>query len=231
MKSIASRLWPEPVRVDLFFDHIAAERRARGRPLTIRNTQVKHFTPGHWRSAVLELNALLSAVGSSRASVEIVISNRLVRYFCLPWSVALRTEADWQSFAAHRFIELFGARAEDHTIRIAPAARSARIACAVEKALIDSIRNSLAGAGHRLAFLKPRFAVAFELARQRLAKGDVWLVDYEPDQLTLGLALAGEWRAIRQRRAQPDWREHLAEILAREASLVGVSHVEPVFLA
>jgi hypothetical protein len=159
-----------------------------------------------------------------------VLSNRLVRYFCLPWSTALRTEAQWHSFAAHRFAELFGARAEDYTIRLSSSARRARLACAVDKVLVDSIRATLSGAGHRIAYLKPRFAVGFEVARHRHAKRDAWFVDPEPEQLTLALALAGEWRAIRQRRAQPGWREHLAEILGREGALTGVSGVEHVLL-
>ena len=163
--------------------------------------------------------------------MEIVLSNRLVRYFCLPWSAALRTEADWQSFAAHRFTELFGTRAEGHAMLLAPGVRSARLACAVEQALIGSIRDALSTAGHRLASLQPRFAVSFELARHRVAKGDAWFVDPEPEQLTLALALAGEWRAIRQRRAQPEWREHLPEILRREGALAGASGVDPVFLS
>jgi len=202
MRSIASRLWPERARIAL--------------------------SPG----GVAGLGGVLSALRRPGAGVHITLSNRFARYLCLPWSPALRSEADWQSFAEHRFAELFGARPAGYAILLSSsAARSARLACALEPELIETIRTAVAADGHRLASLRPRFAASFDRARRRIGRSEVWFVDQEPGQLTLGLARGGAWHAIRQRHADSGWRDHLGELLDREGELAGADSVERAFVA
>jgi hypothetical protein len=178
------------------------------------------------------LRARLSALGTKGASVEITLSNRFARYLCLPWSPALRGEADWQSFAEHRFAELFGPRPSGYAVLLSSGlARSPRLACALERELIETIRDSVATAGHRLASLRPRFAASFDRAHRRIGGVEAWFVDQEPDQLTMGLACKGEWRAIRQRHVDSSWRERLPQILDREGELAGAGAIERAFVA
>jgi hypothetical protein len=202
MRSIASRLWPERARIALSPDGVAG------------------------------LGDSLSTLRRPRGAVEITLSNRFARFLCLPWSTALRTEADWQSFAEHRFAELFGARPAGYAILLsASAIRSARLACALEPELIETIRQAVASAGHRLASLRPRFAASFDRARRQIGRSEAWFVDQEPGQLTVGLAREGQWRAVRQRHADAGWRERLAELLDREGELAGADSVEKAFVA
>jgi hypothetical protein len=100
----------------------------------------------------------------------------------------------------------------------------------VEQAFIDRIMETLQGAGHRLASLRPHFARCFDRIRRSAGKGDAWFVDAEPEQLTIALTVAGEWRAIRQRR-EGAWRERLPQILDREGELAGVREIENAFVA
>jgi hypothetical protein len=202
MRSIASRLWPERARIAL--------------------------APG----GVAGLGASLSALRGARSAVEITLSNRFARYLWLPWSRALRSEADWQSFAEHRFAELFGARPAGYAILLSSsAARAARLACALEPELIEALRKQVAEAGHRLISLRPRFAASFDRARRRVGKSEAWFVDQEPGQLTMALARHGEWHAIRQRHADAAWRERLSQMLDRESELAGADAVEKAFVA
>lgn len=233
MKSTASRLWPEPVAVALLADRATGARLARCRRTKVLQTAVRHFAPSSdpaREAAVGALNPLLSALSVERASVEITLSNRFARYLHLPSSPALRAEADWQGFAQHRFAELYGLRPDGWRILLSSGARSSRLACAVERALIDGIVQSLSAAGHRLRSLRPHFAQFFDRVRRRVGEGDAWLVDRESEQLTIALAIGGEWRAIRQRR-EPNWRERLAAILDREGELAGACEIESVFVA
>jgi len=177
------------------------------------------------------VNAALATLRAKSAAVEITLSNRLVRYLCLPWSPALRTEADWRSFAEHRFAELFGPRPKGYAVLLSsPAARAPRLACALEREALETMRSSVAAAGHRLAGLRPRFAVSFDRAHRRIGKGDAWFVDQEPGYLTLGLASGGEWRAIRQRHADAAWDERLAQVLDREGELAGAGAIDRAFV-
>jgi hypothetical protein len=201
MKSIASRLWPRRARIALCAGGVAG------------------------------LGERLAELGAPGAAIEITLSNRLARYLCLPWSPALRSETDWQSFAEHRFTELFGPRPAGYAILLSSCVRrSARLACAVDRELIDSIRACVAAAGQRLTSLRPRFAASFDRARRRIGAGATWFVDQEPDQLTIALALEGGWRAIRQRHADSTWPERLAEMLDREGELAGAEPVERAFV-
>jgi hypothetical protein len=195
-----SRWWPRPVRVTL-------------RPESAGGAQLS------WQDAVKSLPGL---VGARRAEVSITLSNRFARYFALPWSAALAAEADWRGFAERRFETLFGARADAHAILLSASSRSARLACAVERALLEAIRGALEAAGHRLASLRPQFAASFDPARREIGAQDAWCVSQEPGQLTIGLALAGDWRAVRQRRVAADWEAELPGILERESQLAGL---------
>jgi hypothetical protein len=228
-------LWPDPVRLALFADKVTGVRLARGSQSRIVRSEIRQLASSGrseraWEAAVAELPPLISALGATRASVEITLSNRFARYVHLPSSPALRAEADWQAFAEHRVTELFGLRAGRYSILLSAGERCSRLACAIEQELIDAISESLSGAGHRLTSLRPRFAGFFDRVRRRVGKGDAWLVDQESGHLTIGLAVAGEWRAIRQRRAEAKWSEQLGEILDREGELAGASGIDKAFV-
>jgi len=208
-----SPLWPERVRVALCPERVLGARLAFGRVTTKAEMPVEG-------AAADSLVPLLAALAATRACVAITLSNRFARYFVLPWSAALESEADWQAFAERRFANLYGADAALYLVQVASSEPGTpRVACALERVLLDAIRHRLNAAGHRLVSLRPHFAVAFK----RIADGDAWYVNQEPQQLTVGLALGGRWRSLRQRRVGPDWKERLPLILRRESQLAGLS--------
>jgi hypothetical protein len=180
-----------------------------------------------WQGCVSSLVPLLAALGAHQADIAVTLSNRFARYFALPSSSALNAEPDWRAFAERRFEALFGTHADSCSILLSARSRSSRLACAVEGALIAAIRNVLETAGHRLASLRPQFAASFDLARRRIGAQDAWFVSQEPGHLTIGLAVAGDWRSVRQRRVGPDWAEQLPGILDREGQLAGLESQVP----
>jgi hypothetical protein len=211
-------LWPDSIRIAL------GPERASGRRIAFglrRRTGARMEAEG---APAESLARLFPALGAGRASVSVTLSNRLARYLVLPPSPALGSETDWLLFAERRLAALTGADAAAHRILLSSSrAGGARLACAVERRLLDAIEAAVGAAGHRLASLQPHFAAAFNLARRGIGKQDTWFVDREPQQLTIGLAIGGEWRAVRQRRVEADWREQLPAILQREGQLAGIA--------
>lgn len=196
-----SRWWPKSVRATLAPDDAGAGRASWSGPLA----------------------ALVATLGVEPKNVTLTLSDRLVRYFALPSSPALAAESDWRLFAARRLETVFGADAAAHAILLSKKSPAGRVACAVERALIDAIYAALHGAGHQLVSLRPRFATAFDRARRSIGNGDAWFVSQEPGSLTIGLAAGGEWHLVRQRRVGAQWLEELPGFLERESQLAGLS--------
>jgi len=222
-----SRLLPDRAHVALLPGRVSGVRVTPWprRGLLARATLgVPAATSGpRWAAAVESLVSLLAALGATGAAVAVTLSNRFARYTVLPWSEALARPADWQVFAERRMEALFGAKTDDHLIQVASAPRqAARLACALERPLVEAIRARLDEAGHRLASLRPRFAADFELVRRRIGGSPAWFIDHEPGQLAIGFAAAGAWRSVRQRRVEDDWIPQLEPMLRREEQLAGL---------
>lgn len=162
-----------------------------------------------------------------KGELEVILSNHLVRYAVLPWSEALSSEGRWASFAEHVFAKTYGPAASDWRIRICNTGRRrARVACAVEGALLDA----LAGV-ERVVSVVPHFMVAFNGRRSEFARDPGWIVVHEPGRLTLGLVCDGEWKLLRNRSAREEWRDTLGELLRREAATSGEPTCERVVIS
>jgi hypothetical protein len=196
----------------------------------LRSEAAEPGEPG-WKAALAHAVALIAALGVARASVSVVLSNRFARYLLLPASPALRKQADWQAFAQQRLADLHGPEAAACTVLLSTGGRAARVACAVDAALIEAVRASLGAAGHRLVCLRPRFAAWFDGNRRGAGHTGAWFVDHDAGQLTLGLAVAGEWRSLRQRRAGRNWPAQLDGMLDRETELCGAARVDRAYVA
>ena len=72
---------------------------------------------------------------------------------------------------------------------------------------------------------------AFNARREEFAKQPGWFVLHESGRLTLGLVAEGEWKLLRIRRAEGDWRESLADLLHRETEASGAAPCERVVLS
>lgn len=178
-----------------------------------------------WFSAGDGVETLASIPGNN--ALEVILSNHLVRYTVLPWSAALSTERDWMAYAEHIFTSTYGARAAGWRIRICDAGRRrARVACAVEATLLNSI-----AAMPRVVSIQPHLMSAFNTRRGEFDKDPGWFVLHERGRLTLGLVADGEWKLLRNRAAREDWRETLADLIQRETTASGVTACERVVLS
>lgn len=173
-----------------------------------------------WQPAVEAFEKVLLELKDKEASV--VLADRFVRYALLPWSDTLKTHEQWLGLARHRFTSIHGPVAAEWEIKFAETAPSGpRLACAVDRGLIDELGVRATAHQVRLASVMPFLVAAFNKVRD-MTGGSCWLVVEEPGRLTLALFLKGVWVAIRSRRADERWRRVLPEILSREAAFLGL---------
>lgn len=175
---------------------------------------------GSWTAAVEALEGLKGMKGEA----AVVLADQFVRYTLLPWNETLKTAEQWNALASHRFTTLHGPKAGEWQINVAETApMGPRLACAVDRALIQKLAEVFVKINVRLASVQPFLVAAFNRIRKTVGNGSCWIVVEEPGRLTLSLIQKGQWVAIRTRRADKSWRAVLPEMLERESAFLGLS--------
>lgn len=176
---------------------------------------------GSWAAAVEGLGTILSG---KKGEAAVVLADQFVRYTLLPWNETLKSAEQWNALASHRFTTLHGPKAGEWQINVAETApMGPRLACAVDRALIEGLAQTFVKANVRLVSVQPFLVAAFNRIRKSVGNGSCWIVVEEPGRLTLALIQRGQWLAIRTRRADKSWREVLPEMLERESAFLGLS--------
>jgi hypothetical protein len=174
-----------------------------------------------WRGALDALPEILKSHENREASV--VLADQFVRYALLPWNKAIKSSEQWLALARHRFGALHGTIAAEWDVKVTETAPlGARLACAVDRELIESLASCFVTAGVRLISVQPFLVAAFNRIRQTVGNGSCWIVVEEPGRLTLALIRRGAWVAIRSRRSDGRWMSLLPEILERESAFLGL---------
>jgi len=174
-----------------------------------------------WRSAVAALPEVLKAHKGVEASV--VLADHFARYALLPHNDAVKAPHQWLALARHRFGALHGAVAAEWDVKVTSTAPlGARLACAVDRELVEQLLTTFVSAGVKLIAVQPFLVAAFNRIRKTVGNGSCWIVVEEPGRLTLALLQRGAWVAIRSRRADDRWRMVLPEILERESAFLGL---------
>jgi hypothetical protein len=176
-----------------------------------------------WQAAVEALSSVFNE--SANMETKIILADQFVHYALLPWSDTLKTHEQWLNLARHRFAAIHGPLAADWEIKFAETAPAGpRLACAVDRALVEALDASAAAHGVNLVSVQPFLIAAFNRLRSGVlnAGGSSWLVVEEQGRLTLALFLKGVWVAIRSRRADWRWRRVLPELIERESAFLGL---------
>jgi hypothetical protein len=143
-----------------------------------------------------------------------------VRYVLVPRSDALTNEAEQVAFARHRFASIHGKDTDDWIFRLAPAsARQARLACAIERPLVEALDEAMAPLGARYESLQPHLVTSFNCWRREIGKRAVWFVVVESGMMSVALLCDGEFASLRTMRAGTRWAKELPSVLAREEFL------------
>jgi len=174
-----------------------------------------------WRAALDALPGILGAHKAREASV--VLADQFVRYALLPWNQAVKSREQWLALARHRFGALHGAAAAAWDVKVTETAPlGSRLACAVDRELIERLASTFVASNVKLVAVQPFLVAAFNRIRRTIGNASCWIVVEEPGRLTLALIQRGAWVAIRSRRSDERWRMVLPEILEREGAFLGL---------
>ena len=174
-----------------------------------------------WRPALDALPEILKAHRGREAAL--VLADQFARYALLPHNDAIKTPAQWLALARHRFSALHGAISAEWEVKVTQTAPlGARLACAVDRELIEQLAGAFVASSVKLISVQPFLVAAFNRIRQTVGNGSCWIVVEEPGRLTLALLQRGAWVAIRSRRSDERWRMVLPEILERESAFLGL---------
>jgi hypothetical protein len=143
-----------------------------------------------------------------------------VRYVLVPRSDALTNEAEQVAFARHRFASIHGKEIEDWFIRLTPGRKGhPRLACGIERSLVEALDEALAPLGARYQSLQPHLVSSFNCWRREIGKRAVWFVVVESGVMSVALVRNGELTSLRTMRVRSGWPDELPGVLAREELL------------
>jgi hypothetical protein len=175
-----------------------------------------------WKAAVEALPGVLKDLRNHE--ISLVIADQFVRYVLMPWNEAVKSAEQWMALARHRLGAIHGAPAAAWEVKVTETAPSGpRLACAVDRELIEALAAKFTAAQVRLASVQPFLVAAFNRIRAHIGTGSCWLVVEEPRRLTLAFIQRGVWTAIRTRRVDERWRLVLPEIIERESAFLALA--------
>lgn len=149
--------------------------------------------------------------------LHVTVADRHVRYLRVVWPLGLSTD-ERAAFVTHRFTEVFGA-GPWAVLTDRNAAGPQCVAAALPLALRDALRDWARDRRLGLRAVEPAFLADFNRARRRF-RGDGAFARQERGRVTIGLWIAGCWRALRSVPvAEADGRAAVDGLVALLASL------------
>ncbi|WP_233093828.1 hypothetical protein [Azotobacter chroococcum] len=201
---------------------LALFRRRRGELELLGGAEYGPVEGPAWSAAAQALERLLGEQGRRRASLDLLLSSRFVRFALIPWSEQLASPEELEAYARFRFQEIYGALADGWLLRLSPApAGQPRLAAAIERGLLERLQVLSKDAGLRLCSVQPYLMAAFNRFAGQLPAGDFLFVLAEPGRSSLLLARAGGWAAVRSVSGDDDDAALLA-LVERESELQGL---------
>ena len=184
-----------------------------------------------WSGALRKLAAWLARRPASPAiRLHVVLSNRFVRFACVPWSEAIASEGELQTVAGLALEGCYGDMT-GWTVSLDHGGwGEARLACAVENALLAKLREAVEAAHVDCSQIEPYFVTCWNRWCGELPPGDALLVVAEPQGPAVVASFrSGAWNSVRSAGGGVD-AASLRRLLDREALLQGFENMPECWL-
>ena len=225
--------WRDACCVSLAPDRLAAiRRRPWRRRVDPGFSEAFTAQPGMppWAAAVESLDRFLQRPAMSRASLDIVLSNHFVRYCLVPRDARIVNAEELVNYAHASFEHVFGDVSEGWEVCVSPAPPgSPRLAAAMDRGLLESIRAAAGRSRSRLRSVQPYLMAAYNRLAARLRAKDFVFMLAEPDRACVLTAEGGAWRHASSV-SLPDDPAALAALLERELRMGEWAAAEPSIL-
>lgn len=131
------------------------------------------------------------------ALLDILVTDRVARYWILERPPGLAGTAELDLLAAERFAAIYGDDPADWTIRVDPAPWSERwLACAIPLRYATELPRTAAVEGWRVRQVQSRYIREFNRCCRHLDANTAFCVAAR-ECTTIGLIVQGQWRSIR----------------------------------
>lgn len=170
-----------------------------------------------WKAACATLVELIDKRKPGPLRIEILLSDRLVRYQILEWRPGITTRAEWRAYALHGFTAIHGEIARDWQFRIdlVPPGRPS-LACAIDGKLVEALHDLCAQRAARLVGVRPQFVRLFNRRHFSAHHNEqIWFAVVEERHVCLGVQDGKNWRALRNETAPDGWLAALPGMIRR----------------
>ncbi len=211
-----SPLWRDEIAVLIAPRRLALTRMRRGlRPQCIADTrrQLEEGAPTDWRPALAALRICLSEAGWQGANVRAVLSNHWARYAIVPWAADVASDDEQLAHARICLGNIYGSIADQWRIGISDSPPGkARVACAMEAALLDELTSLIAACGSRLTSVQPQLVASYNGWRRQLGETSGWFVNIDEGSLAAARLVADGWDRVYSARIGSDWSVELQRL-------------------
>ena len=150
-----------------------------------------------WQALNAKLADLLADPEWKAAEADIVLSNKLVRHALIPFNAQLKKYPEQEAFARHVLTKTYGAVAAQWELRIQHQGTAApAIVSAVDRTLLESLRQTLAASNIKLRSVTSCLAREFNHHRKAIQGGHSWLVVHESGNSQFTLLTEGKITAL-----------------------------------
>ena len=223
---LAQRMFPDRLGIALFPDRLVFTRTGGAVRRRLKHKETLEFAPAApgvaiWQPALEALARSLAAGALAHAEVTLVVSNHFVRYVLVPASELLGGREEGEAFARHCFERVYGAASDGWALKLSESdPKRARLACAIERSLVDALAHCLAALDGRYRSLQPHLMAGFNRVRTGLGTLPAWLVVAEPGLVCIARLHDGQWQSVSALKVGGDWLQQLPGLIAREECLV-----------
>jgi hypothetical protein len=211
-----SPLWRDEIGAYLSPHRVCLVRMKRGvkpAPVAQHEQSLNCRPPGAWAPAVGALDALLSQPAWQGARMRVVIADHWARYAIVPWIASLSSAEERVAHARQLLASIYGEVVSDWDTCVSEAPpQSARVVCAVPRALLEEIRTACARHAARLLSLQPQLIAAYGSWRHRLPPTNAWFVTVEQGSLAAARIGQDGWDRVHSVRIGSDWTRELKRL-------------------
>lgn len=148
-------------------------------------------------------SALAAAYPGGRMAIRdrpigCVCSDAYARYAVVPWDPNVHRRADEEVLARFALEPVLGDRPESWEIRLGPASfGSSRLACAMPRDLLDTVREEMLKAGQRRGRVVPLLSMVIDRWAPRIGEQDAVLLAIVPGHVVAVAWVGGQYAWVR----------------------------------
>lgn len=192
----------------------------RGRVVAAFQVDVAVNANDSWLNLTLACTSLCKALKAQ--SIQVVLSDGMVRHACFPWRDELRSAEEDLAFAQLSFDDVYGASSslEWHLAFSLASPGQSRLLVAIPKSLFELLSGNFANKLPKVRSITTGFANALSSHKSSLPS-EGWLVNVEERTVTFGSWNTMGWTWVNTVRAPAESADDLTALLRQELTISG----------